>query len=819
VTDSREVLTGAVVRLHRTGETEPAYRTSSDSDGRYSVRIATGVTYNVYASAPGYGSVATAVGGLTGGETATRFMRLPVRESTIAGTITDTGGLPLQGALLEIPAYGDPATTANAYGDYVFYVDAGLHDMWVRHAGYEPVLHNDVLAVNNEVTELDCELVDVFASLQGTVFDSTTSEPVPGVLLTAVWGGGLSAVTGLDGEFELASLVPGEITLVATKHGFVGEEGSLTLDEHEIRDHDIDLARLTGSIAGTVTESSGGLPIAGVSIRARHDGEVASAAMTVSDGRYVLAGLYPGTAYDIHASRAGLMADSVNPYPGVAPGALDIDFTMSECAGVISGGVFDGVDSEPLGGALIAADNGLGHFGTATTDADGSFTIDGLAEIGAYEVTVSLYGYFDASTPDVVPGGSALNIDMPRNFARLAGALTPQGAGVELGETHVVATNIAFAGHSRTAVPDSEGDYEITELRPGSYVLSVIGGTHVGTPAQTSMAFEEGEFVSGVDFTVERAVIGRIDVEGPDEVEAGSSAVFSGSVFALDERLVNTDLEWWIAPQCAGAVSRASGEVVFTAGYIGEATVSAREPDSGTMGRTSADVYVTVTPEVGASPTDSLGATLTIEPGAVSETRFIYLSHEQLPDVMRNFKDMVVEERAYHFKPSGMPFEPSSLPTLSIPYSVNDETLLRWDHDLMAWAELATEHFCDALETEIASLGKFAAGAPSGPLGVSGVLAEPNPFAPDNGPIVISYDLNSDDARMPFVTVRIYNIAGQFVRELVSNEPQGKGRTTVEWDGLTESAETAGNGRYVVQVTAEDSTGTETALGTVVLVK
>ena len=105
------------------------------------------------------------------------------------------------------------------------------------------------------------------------------------------------------------------------------------------------------------------------------------------------------------------------------------------------------------------------------------------------------------------------------------------------------------------------------------------------------------------------------------------------------------------------------------------------------------------------------------------------------------------------------------------------------------------------------------------PLGVSGVLAEPNPFAPDNGPVVISYDLNSDDARMPFVTVRIYNIAGQFVRELVTNEPQGKGRATVEWDGLTESAEAARNGRYVVQVKAEDSTGTETALGTVVLVK
>jgi len=99
------------------------------------------------------------------------------------------------------------------------------------------------------------------------------------------------------------------------------------------------------------------------------------------------------------------------------------------------------------------------------------------------------------------------------------------------------------------------------------------------------------------------------------------------------------------------------------------------------------------------------------------------------------------------------------------------------------------------------------------------VRAEPNPFSPDNGLVNISYELSSDSARMPFVTVRIYNMAGQFVRELISNVPQGKGRASVEWDGLTDSAEVARNGRYVVEVSAEDSRGTESALGTVVLVK
>ena len=107
----------------------------------------------------------------------------------------------------------------------------------------------------------------------------------------------------------------------------------------------------------------------------------------------------------------------------------------------------------------------------------------------------------------------------------------------------------------------------------------------------------------------------------------------------------------------------------------------------------------------------------------------------------------------------------------------------------------------------------------SDPLGVSDVAAEPNPFSPDIGPVTLSYELSSDTARMPFVTVRIYNMAAQLVREIISNEPQGKGTVTLEWDGWTDSNEKARNGRYVIEVVAEDASGSETALGTVVLVK
>ena len=818
VTDSRGVLRRVLVLLYRDGEVTPAYRTSSDSSGRYSVRVATGSAYVAVAGAPGHGSAEAEIAALATGEERVVHMQLPARESAIAGTVTGAGGLPLVGALVEVPVSGETATT-NAHGDYEISVNAGSHDVSVNHAGHEPGLYTDVFVLADETTELDCGLVDVFASLQGTVVDSATSEPVPGVVVTAMWSGGLSAVTGPAGEYELVSVVPGEVAVVTTKRGFVGHETAVTLAEYEVRDHDIDIVRLTGSISGQVTDSSAGMPVAGVSVRAKFGDDIASAAMTGIDGRYVLSGLYPGTSYDVHASRAGYSADSENPLIDIAAGVVDVDFALLECIGVITGFVLDGGDGEPLGGVSVTADNGLGHFGTTTSAADGSFTIDELAEIGVYDLTASLYGYFDAVAHEVEPGGEALMLQMPRNFARLAGTLTPQGDGVELGETQVVATNIAFGGHSQTAIPDPLGTYEIIELRPGSYVLSVSGGTHLGTPAQTSLAAGEGEFISGVDFTVEQAIIERIDVEGPSEIEAGGAVVFSGSVLAQGERLVNADLNWWVAPLCAGSVARSTGELSISDGYIGELTVSAREPGSGETGRAEATVYVTVTPGQGASAVDSLGMTLYIEPGAVAETKLVYLSHEFLPDVRRYSKGHVVEAQSYRLKPNGMSFEEYHHPTLTVPDDSRRGGLVRWDREVLAWVEVEVERIGDDLEAAIPALAEFAVRTRSGPLGVSDVRAVPNPFAPDNGPVVISYELSSDGARMPFVTVRIYNMAAQLVRELISNKSQGKGRASVGWDGLTDSAEVARNGRYVVEVQAEDSSGTETTLGTVVLVK
>ena len=79
--------------------------------------------------------------------------------------------------------------------------------------------------------------------------------------------------------------------------------------------------------------------------------------------------------------------------------------------------------------------------------------------------------------------------------------------------------------------------------------------------------------------------------------------------------------------------------------------------------------------------------------------------------------------------------------------------------------------------------------------------------------------MSSDQTRTPFITLRIRNMQGQLVRTVVENEATPKGSAEYTWDGFTDSGLEARNGRYVIEIIAEDAGAEESSLGTVVLVK
>jgi flagellar hook assembly protein FlgD len=56
---------------------------------------------------------------------------------------------------------------------------------------------------------------------------------------------------------------------------------------------------------------------------------------------------------------------------------------------------------------------------------------------------------------------------------------------------------------------------------------------------------------------------------------------------------------------------------------------------------------------------------------------------------------------------------------------------------------------------------------------------------------------------MVSVTIDIYDIRGNLVRELINKNPRYPGWNSDQWDGTDESGKMVKNGRYFVVVTAE----------------
>ena len=157
-----------------------------------------------------------------------------------------------------------------------------------------------------------------------------------------------------------------------------------------------------------------------------------------------------------------------------------------------------------------------------------------------------------------------------------------------------------------------------------------------------------------------------------------------------------------------------------------------------------------------------------------------------------------------------------------------------WNDNFLEWEILANSDLQTlpyyAVSNSITGTGEYIVLITSQPLGIHDLKILPNPFSPNlinyNDPEnrgltgqVIAFDLTSLDIRQPFVTLKIYNMVGELVRELANQEPMSKGQVALIWDGKTNNGLMARNGRYIVHLKVKDSTGEKEKIKSSVLVK
>ncbi len=293
----------------------------------------------------------------------------------------------------------------------------------------------------------------------------------------------LDTVSLNDGSFDIPFVPAGTYT-VAVDGYVVGGTGSVTVGATGMTG--LQLSVTPGAtIEGGVVQTAGGAPATDEPVYAVSDTGDSFSATTDLNGQYALTGLPAGT-YQVSAGGDSFV-EAVNTGVVVAAGGVveNCDLALAP-GGTISGTVTG--PGGPVAGALVGAAGADGvTSATATTAADGAYTITGLpAE--AYSVSATADGLF--GTPDagvnVTTAGSTGGVDLTMaQGGSLSGQLQSSVDGSPAADVDLSLQNGATTESAET---DASGDFSVTDLPPGVYTITTVSTDFMTATATATVA-------------------------------------------------------------------------------------------------------------------------------------------------------------------------------------------------------------------------------------------------------------------------------------------------------------------------------------------
>ena len=243
----------------------------------------------------------------------------------------------------------------------------------------------------------------------------------------------------------------------------------------------------TGTINGTVTDTSTGSPIAGANVSTQ---PATTTTTTDAQGTYSISNVAPGS-YTVIASASGYITGNASAtVTGGQTATANLALQPSPTTGTISGTVTDESTGTPIAGASVSTQPATT---TATTDTQGNYAISDADE-GSYTVTASASGYFDESDNVTVTAGQTttcnLALEPKPTTGTISGTVTEEGTG-----TPIAGASVSTQPATTIAISDTQGNYKIDDVAPGSYTLTASASGYTDdstnvtvTAGQTSTA-------------------------------------------------------------------------------------------------------------------------------------------------------------------------------------------------------------------------------------------------------------------------------------------------------------------------------------------
>ncbi len=403
------------------------------------------------------------------------------RGATVEGVVTTSSGQPATAARVTVRGALTPermlerevAGSARTDGEGRYRLEGvpgGPQELSASQEGYQGAIRN--LVVQPGVNQLDFRLVEGLR-VGGLVTDGSGA-PVAGasvLLMTSGPGVMRNEMSAPDGTFRFSGVAPGRFIVSAQKQGYAAARQEILLADRAIEDVELQLSHGGGAIVGQ---------IAGLTPRDLQNLQVTAmkrpyAGMDgLRDGRaderfmYRVEGVFPGE-WSVTATLPDGRQAQRNVT--VAEGAGEVRADLEFARGItLSGRVRR--DSQPVAGARLQATGLAGaSSGSATTDASGTFRIEGLRpDTHKIIVTVPRSGQRHERTI-ALTSDQDIDIDLP--MARVSGHAFDAATGAPLAGVVVTAQAEGSAGgFPPRATTDGAGAFTLQGLGRGQFRLS-----------------------------------------------------------------------------------------------------------------------------------------------------------------------------------------------------------------------------------------------------------------------------------------------------------------------------------------------------------
>ena len=450
--ESGDPITGAYVTgIGSGGQT-------TDAEGKATFTGISAGTYNIVATATGYEQTSLAV--TVKSNQQVRITMPKLRLYTVNVLVTDIDGNPLQGAVIK--GIGSGGVTGSDGRATIANVLAGSYTITVEATNYDQQQKTIVVNSNQDVS---FALVPSKFTVSISVMDADKGTAVTGASVSGI--GADSKVTDDSGNVAFENVLSGDYTINVSAPNYASTSKSISVSK-SANSFTVYLSRLKGSVTITVKNSSSGAVISNANVEIVGFGS----SYTDGTGKAVFSNV-PYGSYSVNASALGYNAATTTLNVSAASQSLEI--TLEQPKYTVTVNVKD-QNGNPISGATVS---GLGT--AKTTDTNGTAVFQDIT-YGSYTISVSAYGYYDASTTKVISSNDTINISLaalPKGNVQINvkdgdnGGAPFAGATVQLKDLNgkVVAS----------AVSDSQGKAILSGIVNGLYTVVASYDWRYGT--------------------------------------------------------------------------------------------------------------------------------------------------------------------------------------------------------------------------------------------------------------------------------------------------------------------------------------------------